>query len=124
MVDVQFTCAQIGRLSLPDDHFDEGGLSRTVGSEDGHAGGEGHFEGYGVECVGCGAGVAEVDVVHLEEFLGGCTDALEAAWVWECEFEVGCGQFEVMFRLGLFLDEFRHFSAVNEKDKGIKGGAI
>mmetsp|Transcript_12009 Transcript_12009/g.25035 ORF Transcript_12009/g.25035 Transcript_12009/m.25035 type:complete len:444 (+) Transcript_12009:1274-2605(+) len=111
-MDEQFGFALVGREGISHDHSDQRGLTGAVGAQDHDAGRQRHLETNARQGVLVVAGITEIDVVHLQKFLRGGTDPLESSRIGEGEFEFGGGEFEVMLRLRLFLDEFGHLAGV------------
>ncbi|CAG8698874.1 16981_t:CDS:2, partial [Acaulospora colombiana] len=93
-------------LEVANEQLDEGTLSGTVGTENGHTGRERDLEGDIVELLlGLGR-VLEANLAHLEERLLLGLDTIEEWWVGEGKLVV-LGGFEGVVRLGLWdgLDE-------------------
>mmetsp|Transcript_237 Transcript_237/g.480 ORF Transcript_237/g.480 Transcript_237/m.480 type:complete len:257 (+) Transcript_237:768-1538(+) len=112
VVNEESTIRGVGRLGVSHDHFHQSRLSRSVGADEADARTQRHLQVNVRQCIFLGTGIAVVDAFHFQESLGGGTNTLEATRVWEDELEIGCGEFEVVFGLGLFLDEGGHFSSV------------
>jgi hypothetical protein len=72
-------------LHITNEQLDEGGFTRTVGSEDSDTGGQGNLEGDVVELLNRLAWVLEANFAHLQQALLLGLDTLKQGWVGELE---------------------------------------